>query len=230
VGGRELTAPVPLPRVCYDRPVLEVARSLLGCVLERETADGVVAVRLTEVEAYAGAIDPGSHAYRGRTARNATMFGPPGHAYVYFTYGMHYCLNLVCAPAGTAEAVLLRAGEVVAGLELTRGRQPDARDRGRQPDARDRGRQPDARDRDLARGPARLTRALAVDRALDGADVTAAGSPLRVLAGGPVPDAAVLTGPRVGVAGDGALTPWRFSIAGDRTVSAYRPGVRRRRS
>jgi DNA-3-methyladenine glycosylase len=221
VGGRELTAPVPLPRVCYDRPVLEVARSLLGCVLERETADGVVAVRLTEVEAYAGAIDPGSHAYRGRTARNATMFGPPGHAYVYFTYGMHYCLNLVCAPAGTAEAVLLRAGEVVAGLELTRGRQPDARDRGRQPDARD---------RDLARGPARLTRALAVDRALDGVDVTAAGSPLRVLAGGPVPDAAVLTGPRVGVAGDGALTPWRFSIAGDRTVSAYRPGVRRRRS
>ena len=212
MGGRELTAPVPLPRVCYDRPVLEVARSLLGCVLERETADGVVAVRLTEVEAYAGAIDPGSHAYRGRTARNATMFGPPGHAYVYFTYGMHYCLNLVCAPAGTAEAVLLRAGEVVAGLELTRGRQPDARDR------------------DLARGPARLTRALAVDRALDGVDVTAAGSPLRVLAGGPVPDAAVLTGPRVGVAGDGALTPWRFSIAGDRTVSAYRPGVRRRRS
>ena len=221
MGGRELTAPVPLPRVCYDRPVLEVARSLLGCVLERETADGVVAVRLTEVEAYAGAIDPGSHAYRGRTARNATMFGPPGHAYVYFTYGMHYCLNLVCAPAGTAEAVLLRAGEVVAGLGLARGRQPDARDRGRQPDARD---------RDLARGPARLTRALAVDRALDGADVTAAGSPLRVLAGGPVPDAAVLTGPRVGVAGDGALTPWRFSIAGDRTVSAYRPGVRNRRS
>jgi len=212
VGGRELTAPAPLPRDFFDRPVLEVARSLLGCVVERETADGVVDVRLTEVEAYAGAIDPGSHAYRGRTARNATMFGPPGHAYVYFTYGMHYCLNLVCAPAGTAEAVLLRAGEVVAGLELTRGRQPDARDR------------------DLARGPARLTRALAVDRALDGADVTAAGSPLRVLAGGPVPDAAVLTGPRVGVAGDGALTPWRFSIAGDRTVSADRPGVRRRRS
>jgi len=221
VGGRELTAPVPLPRVCYDRPVLEVARSLLGCVLERETADGVVAVRLSEVEAYAGAIDPGSHAYRGRTARNATMFGPPGHAYVYFTYGMHYCLNLVCAPAGTAEAVLLRAGEVVAGLGRARGRQPDARDPGRQPDARD---------RDLARGPGRLTRALAVDRALDGADVTTAGSPLRVLAGGPVPDAAVLTGPRVGVAGDGALTPWRFSIAGDRTVSAYRPGVRNRRS
>jgi DNA-3-methyladenine glycosylase len=221
VGGRELTAPVALPRVCYDRPVLEVARSLLGCVLERETADGVVAVRLSEVEAYAGAIDPGSHAYRGRTARNATMFGPPGHAYVYFTYGMHYCLNLVCAPAGTAEAVLLRAGEVVAGLGLARGRQPDARDPGRQPDARD---------RDLARGPGRLTRALAVDRALDGADVTTAGSPLRVLAGGPVPDAAVLTGPRVGVAGDGALTPWRFSIAGDRTVSAYRPGVRNRRS
>jgi DNA-3-methyladenine glycosylase len=212
VGGRELTAPAPLPRDFFDRPVLEVARSLLGCVVERETADGVVDVRLTEVEAYAGAIDPGSHAYRGRTARNATMFGPPGHAYVYLTYGMHFCVNLVCAPAGTAEAVLLRAGEVVAGLELARGRRPGARDR------------------DLARGPARLTRALAVDRELDGADVTAAGSPLRVLAGGPMPDAAVLTGPRVGVAGGGAPTPWRFSIAGDRTVSAYRPGVRNRRS
>jgi DNA-3-methyladenine glycosylase len=212
VGGRELTAPAPLPRDFFDRPVLEVARSLLGCVVERETADGVVDVRLTEVEAYAGAIDPGSHAYRGRTARNATMFGPPGHAYVYLTYGMHFCVNLVCAPAGTAEAVLLRAGEVVAGLELARGRRPGARDR------------------DLARGPARLTRALAVDRELDGADVTAAGSPLRVLAGGPMPDATVLTGPRVGVAGGGAPTPWRFSIAGDRTVSAYRPGVRNRRS
>jgi DNA-3-methyladenine glycosylase len=178
----------------------------------RESAEGTIVIRLSEVEAYGGAVDPSSHAYRGRTARNATMFGPPGHAYVYFTYGMHYCLNLVCAPAGTAEAVLLRGGEVVVGRELARLRRPGVRDR------------------DLARGPARLTRALAVDRALDGADVTTADSPLRVHAGDPVPVGTVLVGPRVGVAGAGAPTPWRFTMAGDQTVSTYRPGVRRRRS
>jgi DNA-3-methyladenine glycosylase len=99
-----------LQRSFFARPSAQVAPRLLGCVIEHETDDGLVAVRLTEVEAYHGALDPGSHAFRGKTARNAVMFGDPGFAYVYFTYGMHFCMNLVCAPAGTASAVLLRAG------------------------------------------------------------------------------------------------------------------------
>ena len=98
-----------IPRDFFARPSVEVAPDLLGCVLEHETADGLVAVELTEVEAYAGRSDPASHAYRGKTARNAVMFGPPGHAYVYFTYGMHFCVNVVClGEEGSASAVLLR--------------------------------------------------------------------------------------------------------------------------
>jgi DNA-3-methyladenine glycosylase len=126
-------------------PVLEVAPRLLGA---RFTHAGVT-VRLTEVEAYDGADDPGSHAHRGMTARNEVMFGPPGHLYVYFTYGMHHCCNVVCGPEGRASAVLLRAGEVVDGLDLARERRPGSSDR------------------DLARGPARLCKALALDRTQD---------------------------------------------------------------
>ncbi len=201
-----------LPAAFYDRPVLTVARDLLGAVITRTTDAGTVAVRLSEVEAYDGESDPGSHAYRGRTARNATMFGPPGHAYVYFTYGMHHCMNLVCGPVGVAAAVLLRAGEVVVGADLARERRPGAPDR------------------DLARGPARLTIALAVDRALDGASVFDAASPLRVCAGVPVPAELVRSSARTGVAGAGATAAWRFSLAADPTVSPYRPaGPRRRR-
>lgn len=200
-----------LPADFYDRPVLDVARDLLGALVERETPDGVVTVRLTEVEAYDGANDPGSHAFRGRTPRNATMFGLPGHLYVYFTYGMHWCMNLVCAPPGTAAAVLLRAAEVVGGIELVRARRPGAVDR------------------DLARGPARLTKALAVDRTLDGVDVTDPAAPLRVRPGTPVPLESVGVGPRTGVAGDGAARPWRFAVIGERTVSPYRPAAPPRR-
>lgn len=199
----------PYPRDFYDRPVLDVARDLLGALVSRATADGVVRLRLTEVEAYAGAIDPASHAFRGETRRNATMFGPPGHAYVYFTYGMHYCVNLVCSPPGHASAVLLRAGEVVDGLELARSRRPGMPDR------------------DLARGPARLTLALALDRSDDGLDVCG-GSQLTVGPGEPVADSLVRSGPRVGVS-QGATEPWRFWIDGERSVSAYRPAVIRKR-
>jgi DNA-3-methyladenine glycosylase len=101
-----------LPRGFFAGSSLAVGPRLLGCVLEHETGEGLVAVALTEVEAYEGLADPASHAYRGRTGRNAVMFGEPGHAYVYFTYGMHFCVNMVCRPEGTASAVLLRAGRV----------------------------------------------------------------------------------------------------------------------
>src|SRR5262245_37123128 len=116
-----------LPRAFFDRPVLSVAPALLGCVLEHDTEEGLVAVMLAEVEAYRGESDPASHAFRGKTARNAVMFGEAGHAYVYFTYGMHFCVNLVCQRAGEAAAVLLRAGRVVEGAELAakrRGARP----------------------------------------------------------------------------------------------------------
>jgi DNA-3-methyladenine glycosylase len=162
-----------VPREFFSRPAQEVAPDLLGLVLEHETADGLVAVALTEVEAYAGAADPASHAYRGRTARNAVMFGPPGHAYVYFTYGMHFCVNVVCLPPGTASAVLLRAGQVIQGEDLARRRRTPA-NRGSAMPARD-----------LARGPARLCQALGIDRRLDGADLCDPASPL-VLARGVV--------------------------------------------
>lgn len=201
----------PLPRGFYDRPVLAVARDLLGMLVVSERPEGTVVVRLTEVEAYAGTDDPASHAYRGPSQRNSTMFGRPGRAYVYFTYGMHHCMNLVCGPVGVAQAVLLRAGEVCAGLDLARLRRGALAER------------------DLARGPARLTQALGVDRRLDGLDVTAARSPLRVCRGAPVADALVRRGPRVGVAAAAAV-PWRLWVQGEPTVSVYRPAVPRRRA
>ena len=177
---------------------LEVAPRLLGAVLTH----GGVSVRITEVEAYAGPRDPGSHAYRGQTARNAVMFGPPGHLYVYFVYGMHFCANLVTGPEGDPGAVLLRAGEVVAGLDVARERRPASRDR------------------DLARGPARLCRVLGIDLSHNGMRP-------ELVAGEPV--TALSTGPRVGLR-LAADRPWRFWITDDPTVSTYRPAAPRRRT
>jgi DNA-3-methyladenine glycosylase len=190
-----------LPRAFFDRLAEEVAPDLLGCVLIRSTPEGDVSVRLTEVEAYAGPRDPASHAYRGQTERNAVMFGPPGHAYVYFTYGMHFCVNLVCQGEGTAAAVLLRAGEIIEGRELAAARRPRSTER------------------DLARGPARLCEALGIDRSLSGTDVCSPSSPVRVLPGSPVPG--FRTGPRTGVS-SARDVPWRFWIDGDPSVSPYR--------
>ncbi|OQD54464.1 3-methyladenine DNA glycosylase [Streptomyces phaeoluteigriseus] len=203
----------PLSRTFFERPVLEVAPDLLGRLVVRTTPDGPITLRLTEVEAYDGPNDPGSHAFRGRTARNGVMFGPAGHVYVYFTYGMWHCMNLVCGPEGEASGVLLRAGEVIEGAEQARKRRLSARD-----------------DRELAKGPARLATALDVDRALDGTDACAAGdTPVRVLTGTPVPADQVRNGPRTGVSGDGAVHPWRYWIADAPTVSPYRAHAPRRR-
>ncbi|MYY07494.1 DNA-3-methyladenine glycosylase [Streptomyces sp. SID4919] len=203
----------PLPRGFFDRPVLEVAPDLLGRTLVRTTPAGPIEVRLTEVEAYAGEADPGSHAFRGRTRRNAVMFGPPGHAYVYFTYGMWHCLNMVCGPEGFASGVLLRAGEIVEGAESARKRRFSARS-----------------DKELAKGPARLATALDIDRALDGTDVCAGpDAPLSLLHGTPAPSDQVRNGPRTGVSGEGGVHPWRFWITDDPTVSPYRPHAPRKR-
>ena len=140
--------PTPIVPV-LSGPVLDVAPRLLGARFEH----GGVTVRITEVEAYDGPGDPGSHAHRGRTPRNEVMFGPPGHLYTYFTYGMHWCCNVVTGPEGAASAVLLRAGEVVDGLDLARERRPGSPDR------------------DLARGPARMCKALAIGREQNGLDL-----------------------------------------------------------
>ncbi len=177
-------------------PAEEVAPRLLGAVLRK----GPVAVRLTEVEAYAGHLDPGSHAYRGPTPRNRVMFGPAGFLYCYFSYGMHVCANVVVGEEGSAAAVLLRAGEVVDGLEVARSRRPAART-----------------DRDLARGPGRLCQALGLWLDDDGADLS--GPPIELVL--PGQSTAHEAGPRTGLrlAPD---RPWRFWLPGEPTVSVYR--------
>jgi len=204
--GQGTLKPGRLRRSFFARPPESVAPDLLGCVLERPCPEGSVAVRLVEVEAYAGGEDPASHAWRGRTARNAAMYGPPGTLYVYFVYGMHWCVNVVCEAPGTPAAVLLRAGEVVDGVEQAHAR-----------------RGPAVRPRDLARGPARLAQALGIDRSLDGRDLLS-GQGIRLRLGEPVPADRVAAGPRVGVR-NAADRPWRYWIAGDPNVSGYRRGA-----
>ncbi len=172
--------------------------------------EGTVAVRLTEVEAYSGeGEDPASHAHRGPTPRAAIMFGPPGRLYVYFSYGVHWCANVVVGPPGRGSAVLLRAGEVVVGESLAAVRRPSAKVA-----------------RDLARGPARLTQALAIGPDDGGADVLDPSSTVRLHAGEPPP--AVSAGPRVGIT-KAAELPWRFWETGAVSVSAFRPGGTSRR-
>ena len=197
---------------------VEVAPRLLGGVLQVTVAGATVAVRLTEVEAYHGAgtgpvADPGSHARMGRTARNATMWGEPGHLYVYLSHGIHSCVNVVCGPEGAAGGVLLRGGEVIEGEDAAFSRRPAARSA-----------------RDLARGPGRLGDAVGLRHPVhDGIDAVAgtpqAGAVARLWLPASVRDD-IATGPRVGVAGVAgtAAYPWRFWIAGDPTVSAFRWG------
>lgn len=182
--------------------VPETARTMLGW---RLAANGVT-LRLTEVEAYSGlGDDPASHAHRGRTNRNAVMFGPPGHLYVYQIYGMHFCANIVCSPAGEAAAVLLRAGTVIDGVELARQRRPAARN-----------------DHDLAAGPAKLMQVLALDKGANGTSVVDGSGPATLLPPvGKVPAERIVTGPRVGVTSAHDVA-WRFWLDGESSVSAYR--------
>lgn len=193
-----------LAQECLAVDVLPAARLLLGCHLVADRPEGQVAVRLVELEAYRGSDDPAAHSYRGRTARNAVMFGPPGHLYVYFVYGMHFCANISCLPDGQAGAVLLRAAEVVSDLDVARRHRPTARS-----------------DVELARGPARLATLLGLRREHNGLDITDPASPVRLLPGDPVPAELVRTGPRVGVAA-AQDRPWRFWVHGSPAVSAYR--------
>jgi DNA-3-methyladenine glycosylase len=195
------------------RRATEVAPDLLGWMISHAGSEGTVTVRLSELEAYEGADDPGSHGYRGRTPRNEVMFGRPGRLYVYFTYGMHWCANLVCGSDGQASAVLLRAGEVVEGVELARARRASART-----------------DRDLARGPARLAAALGLSGADNGVDLLAGTeSAIRLVAPTAPGNGAVRRGPRVGLA-QAADRQWRFWLDGDPTVSPYRAHTPRRRA
>lgn len=185
-----------------------MARVLLGAHL---VVRGVT-LRLTEVEAYHGGADPGSHGFRGRTPRTEVMFGPPGHLYVYRSYGIHWCANVVCGTKGECAAVLLRAGEVVGGHDLVAGRRPGVRDR------------------NLARGPGNLTKAIGLVGEDNGGRLVGASAPFALHASPePVADADVRTGPRVGVSGpggDGDAFPWRYWLDGEATVSTYRPGRR----
>lgn len=197
-----------LKRSFFERPSWEVAPDLLGRVL----VHGPVSVRLTEVEAYGlPGEDPASHTFRGQTPRNTVMFGPPGHLYVYFTYGMHFCANLSCLPEGQGCGALMRAGEIVQGVEVARERRAGASDR------------------DLARGPARLAVALGLDRSHNGLDCIA-GDEVTLLEGVPAASDQIRTGPRTGVS-SAMDTPWRFWIDGERSVSPYKrhvPKVRTR--
>ena len=187
-----------------------MAPTLLGCWLVTDRPAGRVALRLTEVEAYAGdGTDPAAHSHRGPTPRAAIMFGPPGRLYVYFSYGVHWCANVVVGDEGQGSAVLLRAGDVVVGEELAASRRPAART-----------------PRDLARGPARLTQALAIGPDDKDADLLDPSSPVRLHRGDPPAD--VSAGPRVGISVATEL-PWRFWESGAESVSAFRPGGGSRR-
>jgi DNA-3-methyladenine glycosylase len=208
---------VPATREFFARDSLVVGPLLLGTVLARTDADGTVALRLTEVEAYGGERDPGAHAFRGRTARTASMFGEAGHVYCYFTYGMHHAINLVTGQVGQPYGCLVRAGEVVLGADLARMRREAKPRRSPLPDAQ------------LARGPACVAQCFAATRADDGDDLLGGQWALWL-----PENHSVLphqTGPRVGLSGpsgDGIAFPWRYWLPDEPTVSKYKPATDRR--
>ena len=200
-----------LDRAFYRRDPKVVARQLLNKVI----VHGDCAARLVEVEAYCGAIDPGSHAFRGKTPRNATMFGPPGGLYVYFTYGMHWCANAVCGDVDDGVAVLLRAAEPLRALDVMRRRRGPAA----------------IRDRDLCSGPAKLCQALGLDRAYDGADLVSGDRGIVIVDDGVAPPRRPGNSVRIGLRA-GAEHPWRWYVDGNEHVSRLTrlPALRRRAS
>jgi DNA-3-methyladenine glycosylase len=202
----------PLARAFFARSMTLVARDLLGCLLVHETPDGRVTGSIVEAEAYNGSGDPGSHGYRRMTPRNAPMFEDPGYAYVYFTYGNHFCLNAVTGRKGEASAVLIRAVEPLEGVELMRLRRGGVKDR------------------DLARGPGRLTQAFGIHRDHNRLDLTK--KPLYICAGERLPEEAVVATPRIGLGVTQDGRPWRFAVADSPWTSTgpmdARPRNRRR--
>jgi DNA-3-methyladenine glycosylase len=199
-----------LPRSFFARPSPEVGPDLLGRILVRKVGDGtLLTARIVEAEAYQED-DPASHSFRGRTNRTEVMFGPPGHAYVYFTYGMHHCMNVVTGSTGEGSAVLLRAAEPLEGLEEM------ARRRGT------------IDPRALCSGPGRLCQALGIDRSENGLDLVRSRE-LWLLEGAQVPPSQISVSSRVGIT-SGTERPWRFSVRGDRFVSRVRPAARVRGS
>jgi DNA-3-methyladenine glycosylase len=198
-GARRVRGPLPLPAAFYDRETEAVARDLLGAVLECRTADGIVSGRIVETEAYVGEHDPACHAAAGRTDRTRWLYGPPGTAYVYFIYGVHWCFNAVTRSAGEPSAVLVRALEPIAGVEAMRRHRPAARS-----------------DRDLTNGPGKLCAALGIDGRHNGLRLDRL--PLRIVAGDPVPDEDVVVSPRIGIT-KAADWPLRWYVAGSRFVS-----------
>jgi DNA-3-methyladenine glycosylase len=196
-----------MPRAFYDRDALELAPELLNKLLIRTEGGRVgggprLSARIVEVEAYRGADDPGSHSYRRRTPRNATMFGPPAHLYVYFSYGNHWCMNVVAGPGLQPHAVLLRAAAPLAGVDTMRERRVAAR-----------------RDRDLCSGPGRLGQAFGVNRTHDGLDLVR--GEIRILDDGVAPPSRPGVSARIGLAaGKGEEQPWRFYVEDDENVSA----------
>ena len=187
-----------LPQSFFRRDARAVAPELLNKILL--AADGRSG-RIVEVEAYCGAIDPAAHTYRGKTQRNAVMFGPPGCMYVYFTYGMHWCCNAVCGDVGEGTAVLLRALQPLAGLELMRGARPVARS-----------------DRDLCRGPARLTQAMGITGAHNGIELFSGRAAFSLVDDGMAPPADAQAGARIGIS-RGMEHPWRWYVPGNEYVS-----------
>jgi DNA-3-methyladenine glycosylase len=201
---------VTVDRAWLARPAVVTAPRLLNAVVVSDVGGLRVAARLSEVEAYEGMDDTASHAFRGRTTRTAVMFGPPGHLYCYFTYGMHWCANIVCGVDGVAAAVLMRAGEIIEGIDVARARRPAAR-----------------RDIDLARGPARLATCLGLGAEENGVDLCDPASPVRLESRPARRAPAIVAGPRVGIS-IATERAWRFSLAQDPTVSTFKAGGRKR--